>query len=702
MKRPPTPSTEAKTRLQKMGEAAIAEFIGEVSDLKNLVQYLPTVPGFRKNSQAGIDRQRKELARRLCARSTKKSGPEDRDYRALYTIWRAWVLERLGERRTVNAAIDAIEEASSGPDGDTKTKNVGTAIIALFTLFQKSSEEGKCSREDIDRAFQLSLFDASQSLRSLIETSRSAADIRRSAEYEQLPSRLSKDEDEIKAVKAQLKDIEQRLDRLAAAVDGWPIHRTGLLSAIDDLRASIERRLETLDTAKHDTRPQTADSGDTLAIKALSERIDDLSRQFANLPTDSSQAANEAAERANRRLDVVESTLTHDENQAIAEMASRLKMVEERLDREIKVRLSGTTDPSILERLSSIEDALTRDVAPEPLHETASPSQSSAEIIQNTLPIQVEALAQHVNAPSTSTSTFAGIIAPVAAMFQDFGLKPSAAKVLAEEVCVALLVGQVVFLKGAYATEAARACASLLCNGNAYRLALPLGLQQADDLRRSLQSKIVVTDGFLSAVAIEGINLAAFEICKDVLAELATDGPSHSAGRFGFGGALVIATIAHGVASLPVEASYLELGPVLDLDCLDWRSKRPAAREMTALALSKTAAHAVRATLTTKAVDTDEPQKLVQAFLPKRNPRIEHTALSAFTALTACRKEGDLPTPLQSLTYGWLFPLWTARAAPRSEVDIQIDGGKCDASVPDLRLKLLLDDLGVGPDKGRS
>lgn len=122
---------------------------------------------------------------------------------------------------------------------------------------------------------------------------------------------------------------------------------------------------------------------------------------------------------------------------------------------------------------------------------------------------------------------------------------------------------------------------------------------------------------------------------------------------------------------------------------------------MTTLALSKTVAHAVRATLTTKAVDTEEPQKLVQAFLPKRNPRIEHTALSAFPALAACRKEGELPTPLQSLTYGWLLPLWTAQAVPRSEVDIQIDGGKCDAATPDLRLRLLLDDLGVGPDKER-
>lgn len=705
MKRPPTPSSETKARLQKLGEESIAAFVGEVSDLKHFVQYLPTVPGFRKNSKAGIDRQRKELARRLCTRATKKSGPEDRDYRALYTIWRAWVLERLGERRPINAAIDAIEEASSGSDNDTKTKTVDAAIIALFTLFQQSSEDGKCSREDIERAFQFSLFDTSQPLRALIEAARSAADIRRSAEYAQLPSRLSKDEDDIKAVKAQLTEIGQRLDRLAAAVDGWPIHRTGLFSAIEDLRASMEKRLEALEAARPASQPQTADNGQAHAITAQSERIDDLSRQLTALATDSSHttdslhAASEAVERANTRLDAVESALANDDDQAIAALTSQVKTVEERLDREIKVRLSSTVDPAILERLNSIEDALTSHVVQEPPPEAKSPSQSSAEIIRNASPILVEALPQRVTAASTSVSTFAGIIAPLVAMFQDLGLKASGAKILAEEICAALLVGQVVFFKGAYATEAARGSASLLCHGNAYRLAVPLGLQQGDDLRGSLQGKIAITEGLLSAVTIEGINLAAFEICKDVLAELATDGPSHIAGRFG--GALVIATIAHGVASLPVEATYLELGPVFDLDCLDWRSKRPDARNMTALALSKTVAHAVRTTLTTKAVETEEPQKLVQAFLPKRNPRIEHTALLAFIALAACRKEGELPTPLQSLTYGWLLPLWIALAVPRSEVDIQIDGGKCDAATPDVRLKLLLDDLGVGPDKER-
>jgi hypothetical protein len=715
MKKPPSPSSAAKARLQKLGEPAIAEFISDVSDLRNLVQYLPTVPGFRKNSQAGIDRQRKELARRICSRATKKSGPEDRDYRALYVVWRAWVLERLGERKPINAAIDTIEEASGAPDRDTKKGDVEAATLALFTLFQKSSENGKCSREDIKRAFQFSLYDETQPLLAIIELSRSAADIKRTADYEGLPNRLSQDEDEIKAAKAQLKDIGLRLDRLATAADAWPIHRTGLLSAIDDLRVSVERRLETLEAARNDLPSQKANGSQTeqaLAVKNLNDRVDAVTQQLAALPADKSTEAGEAAERANKRLDIVEAALAESENGAIADVEAQIKAVEDRLDREIKVRLAGTTDPSILERLNNIEEALTGNPPPQPQpeppqpqpqpqphYETKTPS-GNAVIVENAAPILVEPLVQRADIGSTTASTFATIAAPLSAMFQNLGLKASAAEILAEEVCAALIMGQVVFLKGAYATEAARACASLLCHGNAYRLALPLGLQKADDLRRSVQSQVVVDNQQLTAVVIEGINLVAFEICKDVLSDLATDGAPSATGEIG--GAFVIATIVQGIASLPVEASYLELGPVLDLDYLDWRSKRPVARDATVLTLSRAAALAVRTTLTAKSVDTDEPQKLVQSFQPKRNPRIEHTVLSAFTALATCRKTGVRPSALQSLAFGWLLPLWVVQAAPKSEVDIQIDGGKCDADTPDPRLTLLLEELGAGQERGGS
>jgi len=702
MKRPPNPTDEAKDRLRKIGEEDIAAFIGEVSDLRSLVQYLPTVHGFRKHSQAGIDKQSKELARRITARGGKKSGPEERDYRALYTVWRAWVLERLGDRRAINAAIDAIEDASSSSGSETKAKTVDAAIVSLFRLFRDASVQGKCSKEDVERALQFSPFDATP-LRALVETSRSAADIRRSAEYAELPNRLAKDENDIKAVKAQLDDVVQRLDRVASAVDGWPIHRTGLLSAIDELRASLEQRLDALEAAQHNVPSQATANVPDPTIDALSAQLNDIHRQLASLQAAGSNTADEALATITRRLATLERSLVETSNSDLTDVASKIATVEERLDHEIALRMSSAIDPDVLERLTKIEEALAQ--VPDQKQQAPSvPPTGPVAVVQPQSTVQtsipVEPLVLSTKVPPTSAATFAAFIAPLSAMFQDFGLKATAAKALAEEFCIAFLDGQVVFFKGAYATEAARACASLLCHGNAYRVALPLGLQQGDDLRRSLLTSIVPAEGLLTAVVIEGINLAAFELCKDVLAELASDGASQLGRRMGR--TLTIATVTRGVASLPVEASYFELGPVLDLDCLDWRSKRPAGRELTALAISRRDADTLRSALTAKAVDTDEPQKLVRAFQTARNPRIEHSALSAFTALSACRKDGEIPTPLQSLTYGWLLPLWTAQGAPRSEVDVQIDGGKCDATTPDPRLKPLIEGLGAGAEGERS
>jgi hypothetical protein len=61
-----------------------------------------------------------------------------------------------------------------------------------------------------------------------------------------------------------------------------------------------------------------------------------------------------------------------------------------------------------------------------------------------------------------------------------------------------------------------------------------------------------------------------------------------------------------------------------------------------------------------------------------------------------------MPTPLQSLVYGWLLPFWATHDVTKTEIDSEVDGGKCDANAPDPRIKLLLDDLYPEQPPGRS
>ena len=669
MRKQTTPTAEAKTRIQELGEKKIVEFIGEIKNLPNLVQHLPTVPGFRKKSKAGIERQKQELARRLSSRSTGKSGPQDRDYNAFYTIWRAWVWEKLGEPEEIDVLIDTIEEFSGAPESSEKKKDVESAVAALFNALSDNSAAGKCSREGIERAFQFSPFSETSKLRAAIGASRTSAELERSAELEGLPKRLRKDEDEINSIKFQLNEVTKRLDLLGSTIDGWPVQRAGMHSAIDELKAAVERRLEPIEARDKATKTSAPGEHEDKAepkIKSLEQSVSELSDKFLALDAAAAEAAQEWYTRLNSRIDDLERQTQTKEQRIVVDVSAQIKALQERLDQQNETApASPASDPGVLQRLTEIEEALTANARPMEL--SASGVSHPKEKLDH-MSVRVEAITRDSKTAPSPVASFAEVAAPLASMFQEMGLKVSASKLLAEDVCAALFVGQIVFFKGAYATEAARSCAGILCSGSAYRATLPVGLQYGEELRRSLENEIVVDDELVAAISIEGVNLAAFEILRDVLADLVNRGPRNSAARFGT--ALVFGTITQGVASLPIDPSYLELGPIIDLDCLDWRSSRPAMGDTKLITLSATMARSLRAGLAGKSTDIEEAQRLVRSFISKRNPRIEHVVLSAYTALVACRKDKDMPTPLQSLVYGWLVPFWAAHGVAKSEIQL--------------------------------
>jgi hypothetical protein len=701
MKRQPTPTVEAKTRIQELGEKAIVEFIGEVKNLPNLVQHLPTVPGFRKKSKAGIERQRQELARRLSGRSAGKSGPQDKDYHGFYAIWRAWVWDKLGEPEEIDILIDVIEELFGAPESAERKADVETAVVSLFNALSENSAAGKCSREEIERAFQFSLFSETPKLRAAIGIASTSAELERRAGLEGLPKRLRKDEDEINSIKFQLNEVTKRLERLGSTIDGWPVQRAGLNSALDDLKTTIERRLEQIEARDKATKtfaPDKSEDKTEAKIRLLEKSVGELFEKAASFDAAAAEVTREWDRRVNARIDDLDRQIQTKHQQHFIEVTAQIKALQERLDQTDGTAPESATDPAILERLNEIEEVLTANARPVKISYEPKDLPLSK---QNLDPasVRVEAITQESQTAPLPVTSFSEVAALLALMFQDMGLKVSASKLLADDVSAALFVGQIVFFKGAYATEAARSCAKILCAGNAYRATLPVGLQYGEQLRRSLESEIVVDDESVAAITIEGVNLAAFEILKDVLADLVNRGHRNSAARFGT--TLVFGTITQGVASLPIEPSYLELGPIIDLDCLDWRSSRPAMGEVKSIALSAELTRSLRADLAAKSTDIEEAQRLVRSFFSKRNPRIEHVVLSAYTALVACRKDKEMPTPLQSLVYGWLVPFWTAHGVPKSEIDLEVDGGKCDANSPDLRIKLLLDDLSPEQPPGR-
>ena len=157
----PNPSEAVIDRIRAVGEKAFVAFLDEVSDAgtQALSDTLPPVPGFRKNSQAGIRQRKGALFREFVANRNPTSKNRMKADRAFYGFWRLWAIEHLGDPDGVEALIDAVEAADKEEALASKS---GEAALALFVRLKQLSIENKCSRESIDRFFQFGPFDELQ------------------------------------------------------------------------------------------------------------------------------------------------------------------------------------------------------------------------------------------------------------------------------------------------------------------------------------------------------------------------------------------------------------------------------------------------------------------------------------------------------------------------------------------------------------
>ena len=259
------------------------------------------------------------------------------------------------------------------------------------------------------------------------------------------------------------------------------------------------------------------------------------------------------------------------------------------------------------------------------------------------------------------------------------------ASAFAEELLAAATSEQVIFFRGGFAVDLARKCALSISGTEVFRVAIPLGMTDPSLLRLRLNHRSSVAATGLSVVVVEGVNNSPLDLLRDVLLDQVTLRVG-SLGRQA--PTIVIACLADGAGAFPIEPPYLELGPIFDLEAMDWRRLR---REK--LPVLGSVAHAdwdaLSAAWDGNAVDYEEALQGAQRLSPKRNARVETNVVRAFSALTAIRRSQG-PTALQSITFGWLAPYWQSLAAKVADIDAQIDGGKCDASTPDDRLKIFL------------
>jgi hypothetical protein len=661
----PYPTPEAIARLNTFGEKALSTFIDEVSpgSIRNLVPYLPFVHGFRRTSQVGIQQQKRALARRLATATKDGSGnAHQREYEALYVIWRAWGLERLGDAETIEEYLSKIEDfedqrwpARGKPQADNED------IETLFLRLRDLSRQNKCSREHIDRFFAFSPFTRTDAISRAIAESKSATDVDHDAAFTGIPERVQQTEQEIQSFKAQIRSIIDRIDAIPDTSE-----------AVAVLGSRVEKLVEGAETlgrtvASFEERLKTAQDTDQAIKKSLGVQAQDLAALTAQV----AESARQQEQGGVTTSDAVARLAADIQSLALSleALAGKIPNDEWRAAIEAKVETAGA---AVSSQASPPAPVSLRDRAPKVTSSR----------------LRFEPLFSSGTAAPRPLNTAKEIASIIASNLQSIGLKNTAAQTFSEEITGAVIAGQIVFFKGAFSTDVARLCAVSLSGGNAYRASIPLGLDDGEELRQSALETPVETEDCVSSIVLEGVNRSALELFEDVLIEMSS-GFKVSLYRdkrrtFIFGSLLA------GAAALPVEASYLQLGPIFDLDYLDWRG-RPSDEAAPILGkITNKAVEAISRPTSKGAPEEDVICGLIARGQSKRHPQLERAVLSGYRALCALERTTPHPSALQSLAYGWLAPLWLIRGLSREAIDEELDGGKFDCGDTDPRLSAIL------------
>lgn len=675
------PSPEARARVKRRGQHELQAFFDEIPApaMRPLAPYLPPVAGFRRGSPAGIVRQKEALARRLSRPTANES-----DYRALHMVWRTWIDETQRNAPLIQTLIDELEEAAHKADGPEARKLViEQHTDSLLQKLKEESEQNRSTREGIERLYNFSPLPETAAAHSIISSAKPAADVERDATYRNLPTRLDQDEREIESIKTKLKVLTDRVgtiaDECTKAVGDLP----GLRDAIREARSSADAARITVNEHVNKQGPDRDEIDRDAAESRIKELADDLGalRESVGELVSNLDQLKQLAEAA-RKLGDTQAKSTEEQKQHATRMdqvAGTLEQVRRDVDALLEDRTEADRIAPPSDQIAELAQRVDATAAPLQLSHRTKDSAPHSTSITNALhwaqlPTAGEAAA---------ISSYAGLATAFASVLLPLGMRKSGAALLAEECAAAVVARQAIFLQGAFASAVARALAAATGGAASARLAMPIGMQDGGQLRLAIEEAFASLNNGVGGLVIEGINHVPFELIREIIADCV--GPA-ALPNVPYRRIAVFATLSRGVASLPIEPETLELGPVFDLDYLDWRTNPTPAPTPQASFLPAKTDQAILAQLASAKANAEEAVHLAQALAPKRNPVVERSVVRAYQALHLTRSDQKTVTPLHSLFYGWLLPYWHALALSREQVDSEFDGGNVHGAPLDGRL----------------
>jgi len=685
-----SPSPDAKARFQTLGEKEFHTFFEEIPApaMQNVARYLPAVDGFRKTSLAGIAKQKTALARKLT-----KTNANDRDFNGLYLIWRTWIDANFENPKAIHELMDKLEEAADKQaSSEARRLTIEQHVDTFLQKLKDESLQNRCTREQIERLFTFSPLPETPAARGIIASAKSATEVDRDATLSELPKRLQLDEDEIERIKSELKKQSERLDQINASVEVFPASLDKVNSNVAEAKVSAQNAQDAIEalarvSRTHDDTPKPSAQDNPaldMRIEALAIAVESRRgeiRALASKLEDLDTLLNAVAEVEGAQKAIQETVLALDRR--VAELGSALDQVKRDISDRAHDHALGEQLDAIDKRLYSLEQRPAVPVSPPVLaYETkALTAPSHQEPKRDSVGLRWDSLIASDRTDEKILQSHTDLGRAIAASLQSLGLRKSTAQIFGEECAATVIAKQAIFLKGSFATQTARAIARVIGGTASVRIAMPIGLQNGEQLRAAIEQAFETERPTMTALVIEGINRTALDITKEVLGDCLDPGFDRAPARSG-----VIATISEGVASLPLELGYCEIGPVFDLNCLDWRAGQSPSAGESASAFSSKADKALFTQIGSADVDTEEAIRLANAFVTGRDPSIERAFAGAYRALHLVRTDVKAVTPLQSLFYGWLMPYWLTLGVTKDQIEIELDGGKVNGTAVDPRL----------------
>lgn len=507
------------------------------------------------------------------------------------------------------------------------------AMVHALTSFVGASEVG---REVLIQFVTMSPFGEVAKMLKIVQQAKTGGEIEATEALKELPTRLQKDEGDIH-------DLKMRVTKLEGALKEALTANSLNASAFDELAKKIAK-LEAIAEADATKQHELA----TL-LEEFSGLINKQAKKAGSLEaslSESSKFAVDEARRIDLRLEDLEKNILH-----ILEYGPRLVALE---------NSAILSSPSIV--TTAVGHAKSRFF---PISDDSSKKPITLDTIGATLVALKDALHSQ-------------------------GLSKSSAEQFALELLAAVSAKQAIFFKGAFARDVSVACARTFAASAVVQLSIALGATEPwSSSVNSLWNQPALENKAVVAVIVENVNNAAMTISFDGIADLLSNQTED-----GRPATVVFGTLVDSPAAFPLEKLYLRLGPVFDLDLMDWRGRRKLPVNPSEIAPN--AISEIFGFTQSEPIDFEETRRLAFTAVGKRDPGFERVVDDAFSALSRLRSKSTSATAIQSLQFGWLIPYWLMRSPHQQELDAEIDGGRCDGTKVDDRLKRVLDECGNG------